>query len=240
MRENISFCVKTMNNNSKKEHFICRKNSDIFDKKHSDNEEENEAFSLYIPDDENDPLIDRDLKAKIIPMDLSNVMNLSESKHSQEKAIILKEEVKNIKTANIDFIRWENEDELNRLYFYLNFLSVYVIYLNDKNSSLQNEEEFKINENNEKEDFSFNSLSSKIKTLLDSNYNNSNIQEESNNLISSQMENTLIKEEKLYFGEYLGSKNIDYKVIIFISTININHYFIFSYIRISFFFNILF
>ena len=211
MRENISFCVKTMNNNSKKEHFICRKNSDIFNNRHSDNEEENEAFSLYIPDDENDPLIDRDLKAKIIPMDLSNVMNISESKHSQEKAIVLKEEVKNIKTANIDFIRWENEDELKRLYFYLNFLSVYVIYLNDKNSSLQNEEEFKINENNEKEDFSFNSLSSKIKTLLDSNYNNSNIQEESNNLISSQMENTLIKEEKLYFGEYLGSKNIDYK-----------------------------
>ena len=211
MRENISFCVKTMNNNSKKEHFICRKNSDIFDKRHSDNEEENEAFSLYIPDDENDPLIDRDLKAKIIPMDLSNVMNANESKHSQEKAIIFKEEVKNVKTANIDFIRWENEDELKRLYFYLNFLSIYVIYLNDKNSLLENEEEFKINENNEKDDFSFNSLSSKIKTLLDSNYNNNNIQEESNNLISSQMENTLIKEEKIYFGEYLGSKNIDYK-----------------------------
>ena len=211
MRENISFCVKTMNNNSKKEHFICRKNSDIFDKRHCDNEEENEAFSLYIPDDENDPLIDRDLKAKIIPMDLSNVMDANESKHSQEKAIIFKEELKNVKTANIDFIRWENEDELKRLYFYLNFLSIYVIYLNDKNSLLENEEEFKINENNEKDDFSFNSLSSKIKTLLDSNYNNSNIQEESNNLISSQMENTLIKEEKIYFGENLGSKNIDYK-----------------------------
>jgi len=211
MRDNISFCVKTMNNNSKEEHFICRKNSDIFYNKNSDNEEENEAFSLYIPDDENDPLIDRDLKAKIIPMDLSNVMNLNESKHSQEKAIVLKEEVKYVKTANIDFIRWENEDELYRLYFYLNFLSVYVIYLNDKNSSWQkNEEEFK-NENNEKDEFSFNSLSTKIKTLLDYNYNNNNIQEESNNLINSQMENTLIKEEKIYFGEYLGSKNIDYK-----------------------------
>lgn len=212
MRQNISFCVKTINNNSKKEHIISRRNTDIFDNKNSDNEEENEAFSLYIPDDENDPLIDRDLKAKIIPMDLSNVMNLNESKHTQEKAIIFKEEVKNEKTAYIDFIRWEDEDELNRLSFYLNFLSIYVIYLNDKNSLLQNAEEFDKKENNEKENFSFNSLSSKIKSLLDSNYNNNNNpQEEANNLISSQMESTLIKEEKIYFGEYLGSKNIDYK-----------------------------
>jgi len=33
----------------------------------------------------------------MIPMDLSNVMNLNKSKHTQEKAITFKEEVKNEK-----------------------------------------------------------------------------------------------------------------------------------------------
>jgi len=79
----------------------------------------------------------------MIPMDLSNVMNLNKSKHTQEKAITFKEEVKNEKTAYIDFIRWEDEYELNRLSFYLNFLSIYAIYLDNKNSLLQNIEEFK-------------------------------------------------------------------------------------------------
>ena len=211
MSENISFCVQTINNNSNREHIISRENTNIFDKERIFNEEENETLSLILPDDEKEPLVVQNLNSKIIPMDLSNIKpNLIDTKISQEKANPQKE-IEREKSYD-DFIRWDDENEFNRLSFYLNFLSIYVIYINDKNSLLQDEDKFSKLEKIEKEDFSFNTLYYKIRTLLDSNYNYySNLKDETNNLITSQIDNTLIKEEKLYFKEYLASKNKEYK-----------------------------
>ena len=217
MKENILFCIETINNNSNKEHIISRKNTDIFYvKKTSYIDQDEETLSLLIPNDEKDPLILQDLKTNILPMDLSNInMNAIENKITNEKDSTHKEVNENEMSINEEFIRWDDEDELNRLYFYLNFISVYVIYLNDKNSLLEdNEDNFSRKEKNKKEDFSFNNLSNKIKTLLDYRYKNilnSNEETDVNNLISSQIETTLIKEEKKYFGEDLGRQNLDYK-----------------------------
>ena len=218
MRKNILLCVEIINNNSNKEHIISRKNSNIFfDNKYSSNEQDDdnddEASSLYIPDDEKGPLIINE-HIPIIPMDLSKFnmnMNLIESKYTEEKTTKIndKEEEKE-KYWEEDFIKWD-KDEFNRLSFYLNFLSVYVIYLNDKNSLLEEKSnELLINEKNEDEEkFSFNILSSKINNLLDNHYNYSN-NKNPNNLISYQNESTLIKEEQ-YFNENYGPKNMEYK-----------------------------
>jgi hypothetical protein len=142
MQENINLCVNIITSNSNKEHIISRKNTDVFyEKKYSDEEQEEESFSIYIPDDEKDPLILQDVKANILPMDLSNVnMNVEETKKSIEKTVSLKEVKPHEISINEEFIRWDDEDEINRLYFYLNFISVYVIYLNKKNSLLEDKD----------------------------------------------------------------------------------------------------
>ena len=218
MREFISNCVESINNNSKKENIISRKNTNIFNDKENisklEEEDDEESLSLNIPDDDKDPLIMQDLRGKIISMDLSNVNinNLDKTKKSQEKTIFRKEE----NEYNAEFIRWDDEAELNRLSFNLNFLSVYVIYLNDKNSLSEDSknEIFKTEKKNEEKEFSFNNLKDKIKYLLDYRYinsNNSRINEDTNYLISSQNEMSLIKEEKKFFGEDLGPKNLEYK-----------------------------
>ena len=208
MKENISFCVDTININSNKEHIIYKKNTNIFSNENTYIEENEDSISISIPDDEKDPLIIHDLKVKVVPMDLSNInIKLPESKNSQEKTNFQKE-----KFLTEDFIRWDDFDEISRLSFYLNFLSIYVIYLNDKNSLLRDEDEFSKRELINKEEFSYNSLYTRIKELLDYDYDNySKINEGTNIYISSQVETTLIKEEKLYFKDYLGIKNMDYK-----------------------------
>ena len=217
MRENISICIEAINNNSNKENIISGKNTNIFHvKDNSYVDQDAESLSFNIDDDDKELLIDQDFKSKIMSMDLSNVNINIESKKSKQKTIINKdEEIENEKSLNEDFIRWDDENELNRLSFYLNFLSIYVIYLNDKNSLLEeNNDDFSRKEKKEiEEKFSFNNLSSKIKELLDYKYiNNSlNNNENTNNLFSSKFEFSLIKEEKKYFGEELGPKNVDYK-----------------------------
>ena len=222
MRQNILSCVEIINNNSNKDHIIRRENSNIFlDKNDSYNEQDYDEISLYIPDDEKGPLIPNDKSITIIPMDLSklnlNNLNIIESKHSQEKTTIYKDENEQISSSDEDFIKWD-EDELNRLSFYLNFLSVYVIYLNDKNSLLEeNANEFLLrkDKNEVEENFSFHNLYNKINDLLDYHYinNNSNNNESPNNIDSFQNDNTLIKEEKRQFNinEDLRFKNKDYK-----------------------------
>ena len=220
MRENILYCIETFNNNSNKANIISRSNSNVFLPKESNfNVQDDDAETFCIPNDEKKPLIVQNLKSRILPMDLSNIMNIGEAKTSKDKTTIFKEEENLDDNKNDeDFIWWDNEDEFDRLSFYLNFLSVYVIYLDDKNSLLhENKNEFSTNDNNNndiKEVFSFNILSSKIKYLLDYSYNyfnNSSYKEDSNNLIST--EDTLIKEEKRFFGEELEPKNLnnDYK-----------------------------
>ena len=218
MKKNISFCIQIINNNSNKDHIISRKNTNVF-LSESNSESQNDEDSSYfsIPDDEKDLLLMKDLNSRILPMDLSKVLKMKEGKirKSQEKTAILKEDEIEISDADADYIRWEDEDELSRLSFYLNFLSVYVIYLNDKNCLLkQEEDDYSKNERDEiKEEFSFNNLSNKIKEFLDSNHsysNNPNEEEVNNNFISSQF-STLIKEEKKYYEEELGPKNMEYK-----------------------------
>ena len=154
-------------------------------------------------------------------MDLSNVNKDSEeSRKSQENIIIQKEEKINNNIKNEEFIMWEDENEVNRLSFYLNFLSVYVIYLNDKNTlSLINKKELLKREKYVTEQqFSFRGLKDKIKYLLDYRYKYNDFDilninnDDSNNLISScQNDISLIIEEKNYLGEDLGYKNLDYK-----------------------------
>ena len=91
-------------------------------------------------------------------MDLSNI-HLVETKKPKEKSSILKYEDNEKLNKDEEFIKWDDEDEFNRLSFYLNFLSVYVIYLNDKNYLMKkNDNEFFGKEKNYEldEDFSFN------------------------------------------------------------------------------------
>ena len=153
------------NSNSNKENLISRTN--IYQPE-NDSQYFEDSSALFISDDEKGPLIMKDLKSRILPMDLSNILNLKvdESKKAKEKTFILKD--KESENSDIDYLKWEDEDELSRLSFYLNFLSVYVIYLNDKNVLLEKEEENSNKENDEiKEEFSFNKLSNKIKEYLD-------------------------------------------------------------------------
>ena len=65
-------------------------------------------------------------------------------------------------------IMWESDDEKEKLMFFIYFTSIYIIFLKDKNTGIDdNENEF---EEDEQEDieFNFNSLTRKIKNLLDS------------------------------------------------------------------------
>ena len=219
MKQNILSCVEIINNNSNKDHIIRGENSNIFFDYNYNEQDDDETSSLYIPDDEKGPLISNDKSIAIIPMDLSkfnlNNFNVIESKYSKEKTTIYKDEDEQLNNSDEDFIKWD-EDELNRLSFYLNFLSVYVIYLNDKNSLLEenDNELLRKYKNDVQEDFSFHNLSNKISALLDYHYmnNNSNNNESPNNLISFQIDNTLIKEEKKFNNdEDLRFKNKDYK-----------------------------
>ena len=184
MRENISVCIEAINNNSNKENIISGKNTNIFHvKDNSYVDQDAESLSFNIDDDDKELLIDQDFKSKIMSMDLSNVNINIESKKSKQKTIINKdEEIENEKSLNEDFIRWDDENELNRLSFYLNFLSIYVIYLNDKNSLLEeNNDDFSRKEKKEiEEKFSFNNLSSKIKELLDYKYINNSLNNNEN------------------------------------------------------------
>ena len=214
MKKNISFCIQLISNsNSNKENLISRTN--IYQPE-NDSQYFEDSSALFISDDEKGPLIMKDLKSRILPMDLSNILNLKvdESKRAKEKTFILKD--KESENSDIDYLKWEDEDELSRLSFYLNFLSVYVIYLNDKNVLLEKEEENSNKENDEiKEEFSFNKLSNKIKEYLDFDQTDNKTlieNEEINyNLISSGIESSLIKEEKKYFGEDVGPKNLEFK-----------------------------
>ena len=65
-------------------------------------------------------------------------------------------------------IMWESDDEKEKLMFFIYFTSIYIIFLKDKNTGIDdNENEF---EEDKQEDieFNFNSLTRKIKNLLDS------------------------------------------------------------------------
>ena len=213
MRDNISFCFETINSSLDKEHILSRRNSIMFIEDNSSNmEESEESFSKYIQDDEKEGLIMNDSKDKIIPMDLSfinktkNIKTVSK-KNNSTKPILGKD-----KNISVDYIRWENENELNKLSFYLNYISVYVIYLNDKNILIKEDKnEFPRKEIKQETNFSFNVLSGKIKSLLDTGYNYENVEQKDNSNNASQIDNSIIKEEKNFFGENPDPKNIDYK-----------------------------
>ena len=226
MRNNIVFCFETINNSLDKEHILSRRNSEIFmDNDTMINSEESEdSLSKYIQEEEKEGLIINDFGDKIIPMDLSIInkptkKNSSKKKKSEKINIKIENNKKKNEKMDEDYIRWDNENEINRLSFYLNYLSVYVIYLNDKNSLMkENKDEFPKKEKEEKSNFSFNVLSDKIKILLDTEHNydnnlkqNENIIDNNNNLIISQLNNFIIEEEKNFLGENLEPKNIDYK-----------------------------
>ena len=217
MRENIAFCFKTINNSLDKEHILSLRNSEIFIESNSNiNGDENEEnFSQYMQDDDKEGLIMNDFADKIIPMDLSHVHqptrkpSIHESHHSSKH-------IENEQNISVDYIRWEDENEINRLSFYLNYLSVYVIYLNDKNTLMKdNKDDFRKKEKKESANFSFNALSDKIKKLFENGKSYDELIKkenlESNNLMITQLENSIIKEEKNFFGENLNTKNIDYK-----------------------------
>ena len=214
MKENISFCFGTINSSLDKEHILNLRNSDIFLESENKDESE-EGFSKFIQDDEKESLIMNDFADKIIPMDLSFVNKEKESINIKKKHVsnkIIKDNDKNMKD---DFIRWEDENEINRISFYLNYLSVYVIYLNDKNILIQEKKnEYIKKEIQEKTAFSFDVLSRKIRLLLDTEhlYDELANKKDSDNLMITQIENSIIKEEKNFFGEDLGRpKNIDYR-----------------------------
>ena len=219
MRENISFCFKTINNSLDKEHILSLRDAEIFiDENSISNEDETEEnFSQYMQDDNKENLIMNDPGDKIIPMDLSFVHQKKEKESFHQKQNVNKKEKENEMNISVDYIRWEDENEIQRLSFYLNYLSVYVIYLNDKNTLMKDnkDDEFKKKEIKEKTSFSFNTLSGKIKVLLDTGTHVEDIIKkenlDSNQLMINQLDNTLIKEEKNFFGENLNSQNIDYK-----------------------------
>ena len=68
-------------------------------------------------------------------------------------------------------IMWETEEEKEKLMFFLYFTSIYIVYLKDKNTGIDdNENNIEEEENNDIE-FNFNSLTKKIENLLDSQKN---------------------------------------------------------------------
>ena len=220
MKENIRFCIETINNNSNKENIVSIKNTNVFSLKKESSfiEQDDKTLSLFNPNEEKDPLMTQNIKNQNpIQMDISNInINFGETKRSKDKSNIFKDEEE--KDIDRDFIRWDDKDELDRLSFYLNFLSVYVIYLNDKNTLLienVNEQINKENNNEPEKDFSFNNLAGKIKSLLDYRYfnnnNNPEIKEDTNLMLTSQIENSLIKEEKINSEEDFENKIMDYK-----------------------------
>ena len=212
MKDNISFCFETINNSLDKEHILSRRNSEAFlDDNSSMIEESEESFSKYIHDEEKEGLIVTESKSKIISMDLSLINKTKINKTINKKNISNKPLLGKDKNISIDYIRWDNENELNKLSFYLNFISVYVIYLNDKNILIKEENnDFPKKEIKVETNFSFNTLSGKIKTLLDTSRNYEIIEQKDNSIIS-QIDKSILKEEKNFFGEKSDPKNIDYK-----------------------------
>ena len=145
-------------------------------------------------------------------MDLSMVYKKDEDKNPIpiKKETIKYTSKKIIKQKkDFDYIWWDDEDELNRLSFYLNYLSVYVIYLIDKNSLIKEKnDQIQKEEIKEKTGFSFNPIFDKIKSLLDTEHFYDN---ENNKDILNNIDNTLLKEERNFFGKDNGPKNIDYQ-----------------------------
>ena len=218
MKENLSFCFETINKTSNKEHIIDTK-KDIFKSESSSmiNEESDDSFSKYIQDEEKESLIMKDFKDKIIRMDLSFVnkdIDIAKAKNKNNSTNLAKNKTNIIN----DFVRWEDEDEINRISFYLNFISVYVIYLNDKNNSIKADEdnEFLKKEEEQEVIFSFTGLQEKIKVLLDTGHyydnieNKEFIEDDNTRIMVSRIENSISKEEKKFLGD-IGPKNIDYK-----------------------------
>ena len=211
MKNNISICFQAINNSLNKEHILSRRSSAMFIDSNSMNEESEESFSKFMPDEERENLIADDSKDKISPMDLSFVNKKKEvenlvikKKQSSSKKIQEKD-----KTSFDDYIWWEDQNELDKFSFYLNYLSIYVIYLNYKNTLMEeNKDEFpKKKIEKEETGFSFNVLSEKIKSLMDIKDNDEN-QDQKN---KDKTEYSIEKEKKIFYGEYLGPQNLDYK-----------------------------
>ena len=234
MSENIYSCFETINNSLDKEHIISKRDSDLFVEEEESNslikdEEFEDNFSKFIQDDEKEGLINSDIKVNYGIMNLNDVYKKedenADKKSSQEKENsfannkkinnkISKEEKDKNQNERNDFLRWENENEPDKLSFYLNFISVYVVYLKDKNGLMkENKDEFQRKEIKEKTSFSFITLFEKIKAILDTEHNHADIGHKEKSNSNTPIDYSILKEEKNYFGEDVGCKNVDYKFL---------------------------
>ena len=68
-------------------------------------------------------------------------------------------------------IMWESDDEREKLMFFLYFTSIYIIYIKDKNTGMDDNENNLDEEEREDLEFNFNSFRRKINNLLDSQKN---------------------------------------------------------------------
>ena len=70
-------------------------------------------------------------------------------------------------------IFWENEEEKEKLSFYLNYFSIYVLYLHERNSIKKIRDNINREDNNNNIGFDFKNLFTKIQKLLDPNFEQS-------------------------------------------------------------------
>ena len=117
--------------------------------------ENNDNFNYY----HNNKYYNNFLKKQALLKKMKSTNNIKQEEHLKTSIIP--------QNTHQDFILWESEEEKEKLSFYLNYFSIYVLYLHDRNSIK------KIRDNMNKEnniniiDYDFKNLYSKIQKLLD-------------------------------------------------------------------------
>ncbi len=129
------------------------------------------------------------------------------------------------KTIN-DSYEWYDSEEIKRLSFYIYFLVVYSLYLDEKNSiSKENEED--LYEKNNTEELSLDSLFKKLNTFL--NYKNKDIYIVNNNINKTQDWTLSYIKESLSEKKDIEMKNEIENITLFLNTnTNAGYLFIFS------------
>ena len=171
MKKRILTCISQLQapyDNSSEKNFVEEKESSNIDLNKNKKDEE-EEFKQW-----------KDKLDKAYEFRVKNSIKSGENKTNNSKSVgVNKLNSMNINT-NEGFgitenfkneIIWENEEEKEKLMFFLYFTSIYIIYIKDNNTGIEDNEN--ATEENEQEDieFNFNSLTRKINSLLDGERN---------------------------------------------------------------------
>ena len=135
--------------------------------------ENNNDFNYY----HNNKYYNNFLKRQAEIKKMKSMNNLNREEHPKEAIIP--------ENSRQDYILWESEEEKEKLSFYLNYFSIYVLYLHDRNSIKKIMDNMNKENNRNPIDYDFKNLYSKIQKLLDSNYQRTILEEETKNQIEA-------------------------------------------------------